>query len=154
MYQKKVNAMHKSIDKKYIYMRDDQACFFCGKKLKLGNVSMDHYYPRSSGGTYDVFNLVACCKNCNRLKKSRVPENWKVVSITLFIKGIKDFKIFSAIPKIQHKEITRWVKKVDSVFHDGDYVVFESPEKRFYVRENKIYKIVSVNCFDDEYTKI
>lgn len=48
----------------------DHRCGYCGvHEDEAGSeLELDHFQPRSAGGTDDVDNLVYCCARCNRLK--------------------------------------------------------------------------------------
>lgn len=50
--------------KRYIFDRDEQTCFFCGKK---GN-TIEHLLPVSKGGENSYDNCVCACSKCNFLK--------------------------------------------------------------------------------------
>jgi 5-methylcytosine-specific restriction endonuclease McrA len=45
-------------------------CGYCGvHEHEAGTeLEIDHFQPRSAGGTDDLDNLVYCCTTCNRLK--------------------------------------------------------------------------------------
>lgn len=45
-------------------------CGYCGvHEYEVGaRLEVDHYHPRSVGGTHDTDNLVYCCTFCNRVK--------------------------------------------------------------------------------------
>lgn len=43
-------------------------CARCGKKLRRGDVDIDHILPQSCGGGDDLDNLQCMCKSCNRSK--------------------------------------------------------------------------------------
>jgi hypothetical protein len=50
-----------------VLKRDNYMCAYCG----LDANQVDHIIPRSAGGTHDLDNLVACCKQCNTRKGSK-----------------------------------------------------------------------------------
>jgi hypothetical protein len=56
--------------------RADFACEFCGvTEVDTGGLlTVDHYRPRSRGGTDDFDNLVYCCFRCNVYKGDYWPE--------------------------------------------------------------------------------
>lgn len=60
-------------------------CFYCDKYFpyKLGKkskqITIDHFYPLSVSGINNSSNKVLACYNCNRIKKSRIPDNREVV---------------------------------------------------------------------------
>jgi len=56
-----------------ILMRDGSSCRYCGKRLGVTELTLDHVLPRSRGGVSNLRNLVACCKSCNAFKADRTP---------------------------------------------------------------------------------
>ena len=58
----------------YILQRDNFTCVYCG--TKKGPFEIDHVMPIARGGTNKESNLVCSCRNCNRSKKDRTPEEW------------------------------------------------------------------------------
>lgn len=51
-----------------VILRDDFCCRYCGKKLKLEQITFDHVIPIARYGRANVENLVVCCKVCNNIK--------------------------------------------------------------------------------------
>ena len=65
----------KSKTRRSVYNRDDYTCYICGKKVVVGvDATVDHYVPRSKGGTNREKNLRTCCKPCNEAKGSMRTE--------------------------------------------------------------------------------
>jgi 5-methylcytosine-specific restriction endonuclease McrA len=60
--------------KSAIYSRDDWTCQYCGEGLNKHNATIDHVMPRAKGGLTSWKNCVASCKNCNRIKACRTPQ--------------------------------------------------------------------------------
>jgi len=134
--------MRKYIDKDYIYNRDGGACVLCGRQLRRNNFSVDHYFPKSAGGTYDVFNLVSACKKCNQRKKSMIPVDYEAVAIKLFKEAVKDKKVMLTNNKIYcHSKLLELIEHVQGVTTDNGVVIFNSAELIFYVRQNKIVQV-------------
>ena len=50
-----------------VLKRDNYTCAYCQQEAN----QVDHIIPRSAGGTHDLDNLVACCKQCNTRKGSK-----------------------------------------------------------------------------------
>jgi 5-methylcytosine-specific restriction endonuclease McrA len=48
-------------------------CFYCGIKLVNRAVTVDHFIPKSLGGSSDLSNKVAACGPCNWNKSNRMP---------------------------------------------------------------------------------
>lgn len=140
----------KDIDKQYIYERDNKKCFFCGKLLKYNKITLDHYLPRSKKGTTDVFNLVTCCKFCNISKGNRIPNDYKETILNLFLKAVHDNRITKASIKIPQKELSTELSKVVRIEDLTDNFIFQSNTKRFYIKNNKVYKIVHLASLSED----
>jgi len=61
-------------------------CFFCEKKVKFKDLTMDHLLPLARGGRSTKDNIVPCCKTCNTRKKSMLPLEWEAYLETMFTK--------------------------------------------------------------------
>jgi len=128
--------------KSYIYERDGRKCRFCAKCLRFHQASLDHYLPRSKGGTNDIFNLILSCKKCNKLKKSSIPSDFEQVMIDLFKIGVRDGMIRTSLPQFSNKEIQSIVENVDRLEAINSHVIFQRKNYRLYVKENRIVKVI------------
>lgn len=52
-------------------------CFYCRKKIKPGELTMDHIVPVTRGGKSTKGNVVPVCKECNNRKKYLLPIEWE-----------------------------------------------------------------------------
>lgn len=53
-------------EKYYILSKSHGKCCHCGKPIKVGvDFTVEHVIPISKGGTNDITNVVALCKECN-----------------------------------------------------------------------------------------
>jgi len=136
--------MRHPIDKHYIFLREQGLCYHCKKAITLGKTTLDHYLPRSKGGTYDVFNLVACCKRCNNYKRSIVPSDVERVHVCLFRQAVIDRKLDPA-QLLTYAELSQLAQTVDRVVHQGEVTLFESQSHRISVKNNRIVKIIQLN---------
>ncbi len=59
------------INRHRIFKRDNHKCSYCGTSK---NLTIDHILPKSRGGGNTWLNLTTCCKNCNRVKDNKTPE--------------------------------------------------------------------------------
>jgi hypothetical protein len=67
-----------------VRQRANYACEFCGisETDTGGRLTVDHFQPRSKGGTDSTDNLVYCCPRCNQYKldywpnRSDAPQLW------------------------------------------------------------------------------
>ncbi|QIB27924.1 HNH endonuclease [Caloranaerobacter azorensis] len=129
-------------DKLYIYQRDLKRCFYCGKKLKFHQITLDHYFPVSKGGTNDVFNLVTCCKKCNKLKADFLPQDYEAVILKLFLTAVIDDKIIGKGLNIDNKKLKKELLNVNRIECITDRFIFQSNSMRFYIKDNYVTKVV------------
>lgn len=52
-------------------------CYYCGKRVEPGALTMDHRVPLIRGGTSSKNNIVPACKSCNTRKKHLLPIEWE-----------------------------------------------------------------------------
>ncbi len=57
-----------------IYVRDEDTCQYCGRRLKRSDLNLDHVMPRSQGGRTCWENVVCSCIACNVRKGGGTPE--------------------------------------------------------------------------------
>lgn len=48
--------------------KETQYCFYCGKRMKESNKTIDHIKPINKGGSNCFSNLAICCIKCNSVK--------------------------------------------------------------------------------------
>ncbi len=46
----------------------EEACHYCGRRLTLDQMTIDHIVPLSRGGGHIPGNVAVCCNDCNQLK--------------------------------------------------------------------------------------
>lgn len=64
-------AAKKRSRKRRIAARDGLRCNYCFAQFKnLSEATVDHFIPRSKGGTNQMSNLVLACDDCNQNKKN------------------------------------------------------------------------------------
>jgi 5-methylcytosine-specific restriction endonuclease McrA len=59
------------INRQRIFKRDNFKCAYCNSQK---NLTIDHILPKSRGGDNSWTNLITCCRNCNRYKDNKTPE--------------------------------------------------------------------------------
>ena len=50
------------------YLRDKFTCQYCGDHFPVSELTLDHVFPKSLGGSNDWDNLTTCCVSCNTEK--------------------------------------------------------------------------------------
>jgi len=53
-------------------------CYYCGRPLKKGEVTMDHVVPIAQGGKSTPGNVVPACKACNTAKRDMTAVEWQL----------------------------------------------------------------------------
>lgn len=77
-------------------------CVRCGKKLRKGDVDIDHIIPQNWGGKNNLNNLQCMCKHCNRSKQDKVGLN----TITDYTRNVTQNKV-KDIKKSMEKMFSR-----------------------------------------------
>ncbi len=54
-----------------VFKRDSFACQYCGRKAPDVLLDIDHIEPVAKGGTNDLLNLIAACRDCNSGKSDK-----------------------------------------------------------------------------------
>jgi len=62
-------------------------CYYCRKKFKASELTLDHIIPIIRGGRSVKENMVPCCKECNNKKRYLLPMEWKEYMESLQIPG-------------------------------------------------------------------
>jgi 5-methylcytosine-specific restriction endonuclease McrA len=57
-----------------VLARDRDTCQYCGVQPGRAQLTIDHVVPRSQGGLTLWDNVVTACRECNRKKGGRTPE--------------------------------------------------------------------------------
>ncbi|NEO55056.1 MAG: HNH endonuclease [Okeania sp. SIO3B5] len=60
--------------RQYLLEKFNRTCVYCGTKEAVFN--LDHFYPKSRGGSDRVSNLVLSCVDCNQAKSNSLPEDF------------------------------------------------------------------------------
>lgn len=129
-------------DKTYIFIRDNKRCFYCGKRLKFRQTTLDHFLPLSKGGKDEVFNLVTCCKKCNKIKSNIIYKDYKEIIIKLFFRAVHDKRIIGKNINIDNKTLKISLLEVNTIEITSYCFIFQSNTMRFYVKNGFVYKII------------
>ena len=77
---KKFRVRNPPLTKKNVLFRDEFKCQWCGKNLSTNNMTIDHVFPISRGGTNTWRNVVASCYKCNNEKDNRTGPEYEKIS--------------------------------------------------------------------------
>ena len=110
LYQQKLRS--------FIFSRSGGKCVYCGAKAE----EIDHVVSRAKGGTNSIYNLVASCKACNKMKSNLTLKAFGKKMNRDFShleprKLPKDASIVQAARNYMVREITKLV--ADTTLHDA-----------------------------------
>jgi len=77
---KRVHPVAK-LTRRELFLRDNYTCQYCGKQPK--ELTIDHVIPRHRGGPHRWDNLVSACKSCNHRKGGRMPDEARMLPMTV-----------------------------------------------------------------------
>lgn len=52
-------------------------CYYCGRRFRPQELTMDHIVPIIRGGRSKKGNVVPACRECNEKKKYMLPFEWE-----------------------------------------------------------------------------
>lgn len=76
-------------------LKDDKLyCVLCGQLIiNAKDISVEHYVPKSRGGSKGLYNCFPAHKICNEIKGNLLPDEWNKTKFILIEKAIKSWKI-------------------------------------------------------------
>ncbi|HHN46856.1 MAG TPA: HNH endonuclease [Planctomycetes bacterium] len=63
-----------AFNRRTIFERDGYRCQYCGAKMPMDDLTLDHVTPRSRGGHSTWDNIVVACVGCNTRKANKLPQ--------------------------------------------------------------------------------
>lgn len=76
--------------RKTIYEKYDGHCAYCGRKIKIEEMQIDHFRPKNAGGDDDLENLMPSCRRCNHYKRAHPLELFRAFLLDMRHKVIDD----------------------------------------------------------------
>lgn len=101
---------HVRFNRRNIFARDDHQCMYCGQRLPVAQLSLDHVIPKSRGGPNDWENVVASCVACNVRKGGRTPQEARMA---LMRKPVKPKRSPFLMQKLSNPKYESWKAFVD-----------------------------------------
>ncbi len=88
-----------------VLARDHETCQYCGAQPGRTNLTIDHILPRSQGGQTRWDNVVTACRDCNRKKGGRTPEQANMI---LLIKPRQpQYVAFALLGELERHDVWR-----------------------------------------------
>jgi 5-methylcytosine-specific restriction endonuclease McrA len=101
--------MNPNIRKK-VLDKYNKKCAYCGKEILMDEMKIDHYVPKSKGGTDDLDNLLPACDICNHYKDSHNINKFKYLLLNIIkkIKKLYIVKVAMRYDLIEFKEFSEF----------------------------------------------
>lgn len=74
-----------------VYQKYNGHCAYCGKKIEIAEMQVDHIKAKRNGGTNDIENLNPSCRSCNHYKRAFDLEGYRKYLLTLDERIRKDY---------------------------------------------------------------
>ena len=100
-------------NRRNIFARDHNQCQYCGKKLPLTELTLDHVVPRSQGGRATWENIVCACLPCNIRKGGRTPRE---AHMHLIRKPEKPKRSTMLAQKLTNRKYETWKTFLDNAY--------------------------------------
>lgn len=110
----KLHSRTLMFNRRNLFVRDQNTCQYCNKKLSLSDCTIDHVTPRCQGGVSSWDNCVIACVVCNVRKGGRTPKQANMKLLRLPFK-----------PKWSPVFRTRMIKPAWGKFIDVDAILSE-----------------------------
>jgi 5-methylcytosine-specific restriction endonuclease McrA len=83
--------VNKNIDRQAVLEKYNKHCAYCGKKITLRTMQVDHIVPKARKGTDDFSNLNPSCRRCNHYKRALTLEEFRKQLSTLINRLKKNY---------------------------------------------------------------
>ena len=75
-----------------VFAKYNGHCAYCGQKIEIKDMQIDHIRPKCNGGLNSIENLNPSCRLCNHYKRSLTLEKYRELLKTLHLRIEKDYK--------------------------------------------------------------
>ena len=112
------------------YSFKEWKCVYCGEELTLETRTLDHKFPRDTGGISITNNLHPCCSKCNGKKSNLTHKEYLKVLVTdnkekrkSYLKNVKQYNR-SIMRRIGFKLPRKWVE-----YEELNNIIYEDPDE-------------------------
>lgn len=99
------------IDRKKVFDKYNGHCAYCGCKLTLKDMQVDHITSKRNGGTDDISNLNPSCRLCNHYKRAEEFSTWRDWMLLDVLERLRKIYIFRVALAFGMIEIKGWDKR-------------------------------------------
>lgn len=69
-----MSAAKKRVKRQTLIKRSGAKCFYCERKIRPAELTLDHVVPKALGGSNRLDNLRLACRPCNQKKADMPPH--------------------------------------------------------------------------------
>lgn len=89
-----------------------EGCFYCGNKSD--SLCIDHFIPKSLGGSDHISNLMNSCRSCNSAKSNRTLEEFRY---TVMCKKSKFSNVLTGVSVKKLEDLGIYIPLSGHIFH-------------------------------------
>lgn len=98
-------------ERKAIWEKYDRRCAYCGHKIALSEMQVDHIKSLAHGGPDTLDNMNPSCRLCNHYKRSADLNTFKNFFLDGIIKRLRKIYIFRVAEKYGMITVNGWNHK-------------------------------------------
>jgi HNH endonuclease len=95
-FHRKVRYEISGVTQQKVWAADGFKCCYCGARMGLAPLTIDHWQPLETGGKNDTSNFLSACKKDNKSKGSMDPRDWcadRKLDYDFFVEYLKTRKL-------------------------------------------------------------
>lgn len=94
-----------------VYDKYNGRCAYCGQKIALKDMQVDHIVPQRLGGADSIENYNPSCRICNHYKRATRLETWRDIFLSGLIDRIRKIYIVKVAERYGMITFHDWDKK-------------------------------------------
>lgn len=94
-----------------VYQKYGGRCAYCGQRIELKEMQVDHIKPKADGGTDELENLNPACALCNHYKRATPLELWRDEFIGRILDRLQKTYIFRVAERYGMVKVRSWNRK-------------------------------------------
>lgn len=100
--------MKKAEIRKTVYEKYGGHCAYCGRKISIEEMQVDHIKPKRMGGDDGTGNLNPSCRLCNHYKRANCIETFRNWSLGWLVKRLEKHYLFRVAVAFHMVEVKGW----------------------------------------------
>lgn len=126
-------------------IKGNEVCYYCGKKVRKKDCTLDHMYPQDIGGPTIPNNLIPCCEGCNSEKSNLTKAEYeKLIKLPKKRRNTFRKSILSMREKIWESGMYELPDEWVNYENTGEFIVYIKMDEKFkgkkYDRNKEYFK--------------